>query len=150
MTIADLKEHMKQAMRDKNTSALTTIRNVLSSCTNEMVNLGRGPQGELSEEEVTGLLRREVKKLKDAIGQFTEGGREDLADDSKAELAVLEGFLPALMSRDDLRPIVEAKIAELGLTSKADAGKLTGVLSRELAGKADGGDIKAVAEELLS
>lgn len=150
MTVADLKEEMKNAMRAKDSVALTTIRNVLSACTNELVNLGRGPQGELSEEEVTGLLRREVKKLKDSINQFTEGGRPELAEDSQAELAVLEKFLPALMSMDDIRPIVVAKIAELGVSDKSGAGKLVGALMKDLAGKADGADVKVVVDELLA
>jgi len=150
MTIAELKEEMKNAMRAKDSVALTTIRNVLSACTNEMVNLGRGPQGDLSDEEVTTVLRREVKKLKDSINQFTEGGRPELAEDSQAELVVLEKFLPALMSVDELRPIVAAKIAELGVIDKSGSGKLVGALMKDLAGKADGADVKTIVEELVA
>lgn len=150
MTVPELKEHMKQAMRDKDSVALTTIRNVLTACQNECISLGRGPQGELTSEEVTGLLRREIKKLKDSIQQFVDGGREDLATDSKAELAVLEAYVPALMSQDQIKPLVEAKIAELGITDKSESGKLVGTMMKELAGKADGADVKAVIESLLS
>ncbi len=139
---------MKQAMRDKDAVSLTTIRGILSAIMNESINLGRGPQGELTSEEIVGLMRREAKRVKDAINQFIEGGREDLADDNKAELAVLERFLPALMSVDAIRPIAEAKKAELGTTA-ADKGKLIGVLAKELAGQADGGDIKSVVDSLF-
>ncbi len=149
MTQLELKEEMKNAMRAKDSVALTTIRNVLAACTNELVNLGRGPQGELTEAELEGLMRREVKRLKDSIQQFIEGGRDDLAEESKAELAVIEKFLPALMSLDEIRPIVQAKITELEVSDKSGAGKLVGALMKDLAGKADGTDVKMIVDELL-
>lgn len=150
MTILELKEEMKNAMRAKDSVALTTIRNVLAACTNELVTLGRGPQGELESAELETLMRREVKRLKDSIQQFVDGGREDLATDSRAELDVMERYLPALMTAAEIRPIVEAKIAELGVTDKSGAGKLVGALMKDLSGKADGMDVKSVVDELLS
>ena len=149
MTLTEtLKDSVKQSMRDKNTVALTALRGVLSAIVNEAVNLGRGPQGELSDDEVIVLLKREVKRRKDAIDQFTAAGRTDLADDDTAEVVVLEQFLPQTMSVDDIRPIVEAKIAEM----QADAtkiGQVIGAVMRELGTKADGGDVKQVVESIL-
>lgn len=143
-----LKEEMKQAMRDKNEVKLTTIRGVLSALTNESINLGRGPGGELSDDEVLVVIKREVKRRRDAVEQFRAGDREDLAENDMAEIAVLEPYLPAVMSREAIRPLAQAKIAEMG-ADKSKSGQVMGALMRDLAGQADGGDVKAVVEELL-
>ncbi len=143
-----LKEEMKQAMRDKNEVKLTTIRGVLSALTNESINLGRGPGGELTDEEVLVVIKREVKRRRDAVDQFRAGGREDLAENDMAEIAILEPYLPAMMSQEAIRPLAEAKIAEMG-ADKSKAGQVMGALMRDLAGQADGGDVKIVVEQLL-
>ena len=81
--------------------------------------------------------------------QFEAGGRPELAVPEKEELAVLESYLPQMMSRDEIRPIVEAKIAQIGAVDKSKLGMLIGSMMKELNGKADGADVKAVVEELV-
>ena len=145
-----IKEGVKDAMKNKDMARLTVLRGLSSAFMNEAVNLTRGPQGELSDEEVVAVITREAKRRKDSINQYTEGGREDLAADEKAELAVLEEFLPTMMSQDEIRPIAEAKKAELGIDDKAKLGMLTGAVMKDLKGKANGDDVKAVVESLFS
>lgn len=142
-------EDMKDAMRAKEAVRLQTLRAVKSAFTNELVNLKRTPQDELSDEEALAVITRESKKRKDAIEQFTSAGREELATDEKAELEVLQSYLPTLMSQDEIKPIVEAKKAELGISDKSGMGQLMGAVMAELKGKADGGDVKAVVEASL-
>ncbi len=145
----DMKEKMKDAMRAKDAKRLSVIRGIITSFTNEAVNLGKGPAGELTDEESLGVIRKESKKRKDSIEQYTAGGRPELAESEQAELAILEEFLPALMPREQIVKIVEAKIKELGVVDKSGAGKLTGTIMKDLAGKADGGLVKQVVDSLL-
>jgi uncharacterized protein YqeY len=144
-----IKDGIKDAMKNKDMSRLTVLRGLSSAFMNEAVNLGRGPQGELSDEEAITLITREAKRRKDSITQYTEGGREDLAADEKLELAVLEEFLPTMMSLDEIRPLAEAKKAELG-ADKEKMGQLVGALMKDLKGKANGDDVKAVVESLFN
>lgn len=136
-------------MKNKDMARLMTLRGISSAMTNESVNLGKGPQGELSDDEVIALITREAKRRKDSIIQYTTGGREDLVADEKAELAVLEEFLPTMMTQDEIRPIAEAKKTELGMTDNSKIGMLVGALMKDLKGKANGDDVKAVAESLF-
>lgn len=146
---ATIKEEIKKAMLAKDTVRLNVMRGISAAFTNELVAKGRKPQEELSDEDGIAVIKRMVKQRKDSIEQFTNGGREDLAADEKAELAILETFLPATMSQDAIRPIAEAKKAEMGVTDKSGMGKLIGTISKELKGQAEGADIKAVVESLF-
>ena len=118
--------------------------------TNEVVAKKRKPDAFLTDEEAVAVIKRAVNQRKDSIEQFENGGRGDLAEPEKAELAILEAYLPASMPRDDIETLAQAKMAEIGATSKADAGRLMATLMKELKGKADGADVKAVVENLLS
>jgi len=141
---------MKDAMRAKDSVRLSVIRGIVATCTNEAISKGRGPQGELTDDETLAVVRREAKKHKDSIGQYEAGGRPELAESEQAELVILETFLPSQMSVNEIRPVVEAKIKALGVTDKASAGKLTGAVMKELTGRADGALVKQVVESLLS
>lgn len=144
-----IKDGIKDAMKNKDMARLTTLRGLSSAFMNEAVNLGKGPQGELSDEEVIALITREAKRRKDSIAQYTTGGREDLAADEKAELAVLEEFLPTMMSVEEIKPIAAAKIAEMG-ADKSKMGMVVGAVMKDLKGKANGDDVKSVIEGLLA
>ena len=146
----DIKTHMVEAMKAKDVVKLQTLRGLLSAFTNELVNLKRTPQDTLSDEEVLAVIRRAVKQRKDSIEQFVAGGRPELADDEKAELAVLETYLPALMSEEDVMKIALAKKEEMGEIDKSKAGQFMGMLMKDLKGKADGDVVKKVVDSLLS
>lgn len=146
----DLKAQLKEAMMAKDTVKLTVIRGLMSAMTNELVATNRTPQSELADDEVLALIRRGVKQRKDSIEQFNAGGRPELAESEQAELAILETWLPQMMSKDEIRPLAEAKKAELGIDDKSKLGMLTGALMKDLKGKADGSDVKEVVESLFA
>lgn len=145
-----IKGALKPAMMAKDTVRLSVIRGMLAAFTNELVATGGMPQDILADESVLKVIKRLSNQRKDSIQQFIDGGRPELADGEKAELAILESYLPTLMSQEEIKPIAEAKKAELGITDKAKAGQLTGAIMKDLAGKADGNDVKAVVDSLFA
>jgi uncharacterized protein YqeY len=151
MTIHEtLKKSIPDALRAKDEVKLRTLRSLVTAMTNEVVAKKRKPDEFLKDEEAIPVLKRAVSQRKDSIEQFVSGGRPELAEPEKAELAIIEALLPATMSREEIMKVAKAKMAEMGVTSKADAGKFTGTLMKELKGKADGGDVKAVVDSLLT
>ncbi|MEI6842900.1 MAG: GatB/YqeY domain-containing protein [bacterium] len=144
-----IKEQVKEAMKSKDSVRLGVVRGLLAGFTNELVAQKKPPQGELSDDEVLNVISRAVKQRKDSIEQFTKGGRADLADSEKAELAILETYLPEQMSREEVMKVAQAKMSELDVTDKSGAGKFIGALMKDLKGKADGGLVKSVVDELL-
>lgn len=144
-----IKDQIKQAMLAKDAVRLEVLRGISASCMNELVAKGRKPQDELSDEEVLAVITRLAKQRKDSIDQFTKGGRMDLVAEEQGQYAVLETFLPTMMSQDEIRPIALAKKEALGVADKSGLGKLVGAVMSELKGKADGADVKAVIESLF-
>ena len=144
-----IKESIKDAMKAKDTVRLGVLRGLSSAFTNELVATNRTPTDELSDEQVLVVITREAKRRKDSIAQFTENGRADLAADEQAELEILQSYLPTLMTVDEIRQIVEAKIAEMG-ADKSKMGMIVGALMKDLKGKADGNDVKTLVESLLA
>ena len=145
-----IKNDIKEALKARDEVRLRSARNVLATLTNELVAKGKTPQGALSDEEVTTVIKRIAKQHKDSIEQFRQGERDDLVKKEEAEFAYLEQYLPQMMSKDEIRKIAEAKKAELGITDKSGMGQFIGALMKELKGKADGKDVKDVVEELLT
>jgi uncharacterized protein YqeY len=145
-----IKDQIKEAMRAHDAVRLGVVRGLVAGFTNELVALKRTPQDELTDEEVLMVIRRGVKQRKDSIDQFTKGGREDLVEIERGELAVLEAYLPAQMSREEVMKVAQAKKSLLGVTDKSGAGKFMGTLMKDLKGKADGDVVKSVVDELLA
>jgi uncharacterized protein YqeY len=150
MIHTDLQKQIQNAMRAKEELKLSTLRGLLSAFTNELVAQKRKPTETLSDEEAFAVIRRQVKQRKDSIDQFRKGNREDLASKEEAEMQILEAYLPAMMSRDDIRKVVEAKKTEMGITDKSQMGQFMGAVMKELKGKAEGDTVKAVIEEVLT
>ena len=150
MTIHEtLKNSIPDALRARDETRLRTLRSLVTAMTNEVVAKKRKPDEFLTDEEALAVLKRAASQRKDSIEQFGKASRADLAEPEKAELAIIEAYLPQMMSREEIMPIAKARMAELGITSNADAGKFTGALMKELKGRADGGDVKAVVDSLL-
>ncbi len=149
MTQAELKEAMKDAMRAKDQVKLGVIRGLISACTNEAVAKGKGPDGVLSDDEMLTVVTRAAKQRKDSIEQFVAGGRPELAESEKVELAFIETMLPAQMSQDEIVAAAKAKAAELGITDKSKANQLMGMLMKDLKGRADGTAVKAVVDSMF-
>lgn len=144
-----IKSELKDALKAKEAVRLRTIRSMLTAFMNELVATSRTPQDMLTDDEVLAVIKRLAKQRKESITQYEAANRPELAAPEKEELAVLETYLPQLMSQDEIRPIAEAKKAELGIDDKSKLGMLVGAVMKDLNGKADGGDVKTVVESLL-
>lgn len=134
-----LNTDMKQAMKDKNKEALSVIRMVKSTVMNEQISLGH----DLTPEEELTVLSREVKQRQDSLAEFEKGGREDLAAGIRSELTILAKYLPAQLTEEEIVAIVAAAIEQTGATGPKDMGKVMGVVTPQIKGKADG---KVVAD----
>jgi len=142
-----IKDSIKDAMKAREEVKLSVLRSLSSAFTNELVAKGRKPVDELSDEEALAVITRASKQRKDSIDQFEKGGRPELAESEKAELAVIEAFLPTLMSEDEIKVVVAAKKVELNATDKSKIGMFVGAVMKDLKGKADGALVKKVVEE---
>lgn len=130
-------EDMKTAMREKNTVALNTIRMLKSAVKNAAIEKG-GADAELEDAEVMAVVRKEVKKRQDSIEQYEKAGRDELAEQEKAEIEILNGYLPEPLSTEEIEKIVDAAIAEVGATSRKEMGQVMKIVQAEIAGRADG------------
>lgn len=144
-----IKAHTKEAMIAKDATRTMVLRGVQAEIQKDLM-AKKSPATEGTDEETLAAIKKLVKQRKDSIDQFTKGGRPELAETEKAELAILETYLPATMPKDQIRAVVVAKKAELAIADKSGAGKLIGAVSKELKGKAEGSDIKAVVDEILA
>ena len=149
MTHQELKEGIKDAMRAKDAVRLSVLRGLSAAATNELVAKQRKPDEMLSDDELLTVIMRASKQRKDSIEQFIAGGRPELAESEKAELAVLEALLPAQMSRDEIEKAAKEKAAAMGVADKTGANKLMGMLMKDLKGKADGTVVKDVVDKLF-
>jgi uncharacterized protein YqeY len=150
MTLQEqISQQLKDAMRAKDTVRLSVMKNIKAAFTNELVAQKRTPTEDISDEDAMKVITKLAKQRKDSIQQFTDGGRADLAEGEAQELAILEEFLPEMMSEEEIRPLAEAKRAEMGVDDPSKAGILVGALMKDLKGKADGGDVKKVVESLF-
>ncbi len=145
-----IKAGIPDAMRAKDEVKLRTLRSLASAMTNEVMAKKRKPDEFLTDEEAVAVVKRAGNQRKDSIEQFEKAGRMDLVEPEKLELAIIESFLPAQMGRAEIETVVKAKMAEMGISSKADAGKFIGAVMKDLKGKADGTEVKAVVDSLLS
>jgi uncharacterized protein len=145
----NLKKEIPDAMRAKDAVKLQTLRSLVTAMTNEVVNKKRKPDEFLADEEALAVLKRAANQRKDSIEQFEAAGRTELAEPEKLELAIIQSYLPAQMSEEEVKAVVAAKAAELGVSAKADANKLIGALMKDLKGKADGTIVKQVVDNML-
>lgn len=142
-----IKAELKPAMIAKDTVRVGTLRLILAAFTNELVTQGRPPTDPLSDEDCVKVIKRLAKQRKDSIDQFISGGRPELAEDEKAELTVIEGFLPPQMSEADIEARVKAKLAESPL-DPTRKGQFVGQMMKELGDTADGATVKAIIDRL--
>lgn len=139
---------MKTAMKAKDSQSLEALRAVKSALL--LAQTETGSKADLSEEEEIKLLQKQVKQRKDSAAIYKEQGREDLAEPELAQAKIIEQFLPKQLSPEEVEKIVAEIIAESGATSMADMGKVMGLASARLAGKADGKTISTAVKAKLS
>lgn len=147
--ISQISEDLKTAMRAKDAVALNVIRNLKSALKYAAIEK-LGADGELEDADALTVVRKEIKKLNDSVEGAEKAGRPEAADAAKAEIAVLEKYLPAAMSADDLAKLVESVIAELGATSKKEMGAVMKALQERVAGRADSKSISTEVAKRLA
>jgi hypothetical protein len=147
MTLKErITEDMKTAMRAKDSERLGTIRLLTAAMKQKEVD----ERVELDDVAVVGIVDKMLKQRKDSIEAFEKAARQDLADKEKAEVAVLQAYLPARLSADEIAAEVRAIVAETGAKGPADMGKVMGAAKSRLAGKADMGQVSAAVKAALA
>ena len=144
-----LTEDLKDAMRARNPVALNTLRAVKSAIKNAAIEKG-GADGELNEGEIVNLIRKQIKQRRESVEQFTKAGRTELADQEKTEITILEHYLPAPLSPEEVNELVSTAIEESGASSRADMGRVMKILQERTAGRADGKSLSQAVMEKLS
>lgn len=145
MLINQIQEDLKEAQLARDEVKVSTLRLLLSEIKNAEIAKG----GSLSDEDVVSVIQKEVKKRKEAAEGFRSGGREEQAQKEETEMAVLQGYLPAQLSSEELTKLVEDTINELGAKTITDMGKVMGVVMGKVKGQADGGQVSALVKEKL-
>jgi len=148
MTLQEtIKAKTKDAMIAKQAERVQALRSMTAAFQSEAI---AKKVDTLDEDQTIAIIKRLAKQRKDSIDQFAKGGRQDLVDAEKSELAVLEEFLPASMPREQVLEIAKKKKAELNVTDKAKLGQLMGAVIKESKGTADGAMVKEVVESLFA
>ncbi len=147
MSLKDqITDDMKTAMRAKDSERLTTIRLLIADIKRKEVD----ERIELTDAQVLAVVEKMIKQRKDSITQFENGGRQDLADKEKSELAVLSAYMPAGLSDEEVAAEVAAAVAASGAAGPQDMGKVMGILKPKLAGRADMTAVSAQVKKALA
>ena len=134
------------AMKAKDAVKVSTLRMLKSALGNYLIQVKKDKAGD---PEVLGIITKQAKQRRESVESFEKAGRKDLADKEKAELAILEAYLPKQMTDDELRAAVQNAIASSGAQSPADMGKLMKVLMLAIQGKADGKRVQEAVKAIL-
>lgn len=145
-----ISEDLKDAMRARDEVRLRTLRSLRAALLEREIAERTGGVAELSDEQALSVLQKQAKQRRDSIEQFVGAGREDLAENERQELAIIESYLPKQLSDDEIREELRKIIAEVGASSAAEIGKVMGPAMQRLKGKSDGKRIQMIARELLS
>ena len=137
---------IKTAMKAKDSVALTTLRALKTALTNAAIESGN-KDNIVSDDDALALVRKQIKQRNDSITQFESAGRPELAENEKAEIAVLEKYLPAALTEDEINAIVDEAVAETGATGKGDMGQVMKVAQEKAAGRADG---KVLSQKVMA
>jgi uncharacterized protein YqeY len=141
-----LNEDMKQFMKSGDKFALSVVRMLRSAVKNVEIDQRRT----ISDDEVLDILSREIKQRKDASSEFQKAGRQDLVDQSHAEIEVIQKYMPQALTEEELQLIVQQTIVQVGASSRADMGKVMSAVMPQVKGRADGKKINEVVQRLLS
>ena len=148
--MADLKtritDDVKTAMREKDKARLATLRLITAAIKQKEVD----ERTELNDEQVVAILEKMLKQRKDSIEQFEKAGRNELADQEKSEIEIIQVYMPEQLSDDEIEALIKEAIASSGAESMKDMGKVMGQLKPKLAGKADMGAVSGKIKALLS
>jgi uncharacterized protein YqeY len=148
MLADQIQSDLHQAMKARDARAVATLRMVLARITEARTSSGHS--GDVDDDEVRTLIRREAKRREEAAATFRDAGRDELAATETAELEVLRRYLPAELGDDELAAIVDATIAETGASAPADLGRVMGAVMPKLKGQASGNRVNALVRERLT
>lgn len=148
MLFDQISTDIKEAMKARDKVRLETLRNIKKYFLE--AKTAPGANDELSDDAALKILQRLAKQGKESAATFTTQGRQDLADDELAQVAVIESYLPQPLSEAEIEANVKAIIAEVGATSMKEMGRVMGIASKQMAGRAEGGTISAIVKRLLS
>ena len=146
MLKAQIIDDMKVAMKGGEKARLGVIRLITAAIKQREVD----ERIELDDEQVLVVLDKMVKQRRDSIKQYTDAGREDLAAIEEAEVEIIQAYLPAALSEDEIAAIVEAAIAQTGASSMADMGKVMGIVKPQVQGRGDMGAVSGIVKQKLS
>lgn len=138
-------DDLKIAMKAKDSVALTSLRALKTALTNAAIESGN-KDNVIEQADALAIVRKQIKQRNDSIEQFENAGRSELAEKEKAEIVVLEKYLPAAMSSEEVSAIVATAVAETGASSRADMGKVMGIVQSKTAGRVDG---KTLSKEVM-
>lgn len=143
-----ISEDIKSAMKARDKVRLTTLRNIKKVFLE--AKTAPGANDTLADDAAMKILQKLAKQGKESAATFIQSNRQDLADDELAQVAVIEEYLPKPLSEEEIEAIVKGIIAQMGASSMKDMGKVMGVASKQMAGKAEGGVISGIVKKLLS
>jgi uncharacterized protein len=141
---------LKSAMKSKDTGRLMVLRSLKAKILEKEISERKGGESVLTDEQIIEVLMKAAKQRKESIEQFESGGRDDLANQEKQELSIIEQYLPEMMDDAAIRSTVRDQIGELAASGMGDMGKVMGAVMGKLKGKAEGSRISSIVKEELS
>jgi len=148
--LEQINNDLKQAMREKNELVVSVLRMLSSAIKNKEISLRGQSQADLSDEQIVEVIKSEIKKRKDSIEVYRQGGREDLANKEEKEKDLLEKYLPVQMSDEELESITGETIAAMGEVGEKDFGKVMGQVMAKVKGRADGDKVSQAVKKFLT
>ncbi len=149
MSKQELRDQLKTSMFAKDELKTSVLRMLLSAITYYEINKG-GAGYEATDEDVLSVIQTQIKQRRDSIEQFEKGGRPELAEKEKKELELLQVYMPAQMSEDEIKALVKEAISQTGAATMQDMGKVMGALMPKTKGKADGSLVSKIVKEELN
>ncbi len=146
----DINAHVKEAMKARDERRLSTLRMINSTIKNADIEARGNGKPPLSDEDVLSLLQKMIKQRQESVALYEKGGREELAAQERAEIAVIEAYLPQQMSEDEVKTAIAAAVAETGAGGMKDMGKVIGALKGKYAGRMDFGKASALVKAALA
>ena len=137
---------MKEAMKEKDVLRKNTVQSVRGA----ILQVEKDTMKDVDEEQILDIIMSEIKKRKDALADFEKGHRQDLVDAANAEIAVLQSYLPAQLSEEELVALVRETIAEVSAVSMKDMGKVMGAITPKVKGKADNSKVSSIVKQCLA
>jgi len=145
----EVDQKLKEAMRARDSETLNVLRMLKAAFKNVAIEKGDASVP-LDDAEATAVIRKQIKQREDSIAGFEKGGRPEMADKERAEIKVLESFLPAALSEAEVETLAKAAIEEVGATSRAQMGAVMKILQEKVAGRADGRTLSSTVQRLLA